>query len=251
MDTKLVAHRGFMQDYPENSLPGIEAALKAGACLVEFDVQMCADRQLVVLHDDSLKRTAGIDRSVFDLTLADLSAISVHEPLRLADRYSNIAVPTLLQVMELVKHYPQATAFVEIKQESLAHWGDEPVMGELLKVLQPFAEQSVIISYSLEALKLVKQKSRFATGWVLSSFDMVHYQLADQLEPDYLICNHTKIPDDRQPWKGPWQWMLYDISIPEEAMYWASRGVGLIETGDIGGMLQDEALRELACGDSA
>ena len=248
MVPKLVAHRGFMQDYPENSLPGIEAALNAGACMVEFDVQMCADKQLVVLHDNGLNRTAGINRNVFDLSLQELSGISVHEPLRLGGKYSNIMVPTLVQAMELVKQFPDVTAFVEIKDESLEHWGLEFVMQTLLKQLQPYAQQSVIISYNFNALKHAKQHSQFATGWVLKDFDLVHYQLADQLEPEYLICNHTKIPDDREPWKGPWSWMLYDISMPELALYWASRGVSLIETGDIGAMLQDKTLHEMACG---
>ncbi|MGB5604522.1 MAG: glycerophosphodiester phosphodiesterase family protein, partial [Gammaproteobacteria bacterium] len=59
----LVAHRGYMEKYPENSLSSIEAALQAGACMVEFDVQMDANGQLLLLHDDNFKRTAGIDSS--------------------------------------------------------------------------------------------------------------------------------------------------------------------------------------------
>lgn len=248
MVPKLVAHRGFMQDYPENSLPGIEAALNAGACMVEFDVQMCADKQLVVLHDSDLNRTAGIKNSVFDLSSQALSEISIHEPLRLGDKYLNSSVPSLQQVMELVARYPGVTAFVEIKHESLEQWGLELVMDALLKQLQSYAGQSVIISYNFNALKYVKQHSQFRVGWVLNAFDLVHYQLADQLEPEYLICNHRKIPDDREPWKGSWLWMLYDICIPELALYWANRGVALIETANIGAMLQDKTLQEMSCG---
>lgn len=251
MIPKLVAHRGFMENYPENSLPGIEAALNCGACMVEFDVQMCADRELVLLHDSELNRTAGFNSTVFDLSLQDLSGVSVHEPLRLGNKYSDIAIPTLVQAMELISQYPGATAFVEIKQESLEHWGMETVIDELLQVLKPYKQQCVIISYSLNALQYIKRNSRFSVGWVLTSFDMVHYQLAEQLEPEYLICNYTKIPDDREPWNGAWRWVLYDISIPEQAMYWASRGVELIETRDIGAMLEHEDLHELACDYSA
>ncbi|MCG6866062.1 MAG: hypothetical protein LJE58_11615, partial [Thiogranum sp.] len=37
-----------MHRYPENSRPGLQAALEAGACWLEFDVQMCPDGEFVV-----------------------------------------------------------------------------------------------------------------------------------------------------------------------------------------------------------
>jgi len=46
---QLVAHRGDMQQYPENSWPALRAAVEAGACWLEFDVQMCADGSFVLL----------------------------------------------------------------------------------------------------------------------------------------------------------------------------------------------------------
>jgi hypothetical protein len=41
--------------------------------------------------------------------------------------------------------------------------------------------------------------------------------------------------------------MLYDIVEPDQAVDWAARGVSLIETADIGGMLQDSRLKQRAC----
>ena len=48
---QLVGHRGYMAHYPENTWLGLEAALNAGACWLEFDVQMCAGGHFVLLHD--------------------------------------------------------------------------------------------------------------------------------------------------------------------------------------------------------
>ncbi len=56
----LVAHRGQTEQYPENTLVGLEAALKSGACYVEFDVQSTADNKFVVIHDVELERTTGV-----------------------------------------------------------------------------------------------------------------------------------------------------------------------------------------------
>src|SRR4029453_8944108 len=45
------AHRGASPPHPENTLASFEAALEAGADVVELDVRLTADRVPVVLHD--------------------------------------------------------------------------------------------------------------------------------------------------------------------------------------------------------
>jgi len=244
---KLVAHRGYMEKYPENSLLGLEMSLKAGARMLEFDVQMSADRELIVLHDSDFQRTAGMTDSVFDLKLSELLSVSVHEPVRLGDQFLKTPVPTLKQVMELIVDYPSATAFVEIKDESLTQWGLDLVMEALQKELTPYASQSVIIAYNLNALKIVKQRGLYSTGWVLDVFDEENHQKARELNPEYLICNYKKITGENEPWQGDWSWMLYDITDAKLALQWAQRGVALIETRDIGAMLQHAELRKASC----
>ena len=247
MIPKLVAHRGYTKNYPENSLLGIGMALKAGACMVEFDLQMSADHEFIVLHDSDLERTAGVADTVFNLTAAELSNISVHQSERFSDEFLNTPVPTLTQVMKLVADYPDVIAFVEIKNNSLERWGLEYVMDRLQKVLKPYASQSVIIAYNFGALQYVKQQGFYPTGWVLDNFDETSHKKADQLNPEYLICNQRKIPDKIEPWPGDWSWMLYDISDPELALQWARRGIELIETSDIGAMLKHPELSKESC----
>ena len=66
------AHRGLHNDArPENSMAAFRAALDAGyGC--ELDIHLMKDGNLAVIHDSSLKRTAGIDVNVEDLTADDL-----------------------------------------------------------------------------------------------------------------------------------------------------------------------------------
>ena len=246
MIPKLVAHRGYMECYPENSLIGIEMALKAGACMVEFDVQMNAEHDFIVLHDGNFVRTANLDKSVFDLKLSDLSRISVDEPERFGDRFFKTPVPTLEQVMELVARYPLSTAFVEIKDESLDRWGLEEVMRALQEALAPYASQCVIIAFNLDAIKYVKHHRLYPAGWVLEAFDETHHNNAEQVKPEYLVCNYKKVGDD-ELWPGDWSWMLYDITDPELALHWGRRSAELIETRDIFGMLQHAELQKESC----
>src|SRR6266480_6507973 len=53
----VVAHRGASADEAENTLPAFEAAVRAGADAVEFDVRMTADGVAVVMHDPDVSRT--------------------------------------------------------------------------------------------------------------------------------------------------------------------------------------------------
>lgn len=51
------AHRGDVQNYPENSIPGILSAILLGADVVEIDIRLTKDNIMVLMHDASLKRT--------------------------------------------------------------------------------------------------------------------------------------------------------------------------------------------------
>ena len=244
---QLVAHRGYLLHYPENTWPGLEAALKAGACWLEFDIQMCADRTFILLHDADFNRTAHRVQSVFETQSGDIKSISVHEPDRLGEQFAPVIAPALTDVMTRLTDFPAARIMVEIKEESLEHWGLETVMDTLLQSLQPFHAQCVLISFSHDALGYAMQHSALRTGWVLQQYDKAHWQRAQSLNPDFLICNHTKISEQEPLWTGAWQWMLYDITDPSLALDWAARGAALIETADIGSMLRDPVLAQRKC----
>ena len=153
---RLVAHRGDMQAYPENTWQGLQAALEAGACWIEFDLQMCADGRFILLHDADFKRTANTPVSVFDINTEQLLDISVHEPARLGERYAPLPVTDLDSALLRLSAFPNARAMVEIKQESLERWGLERVVDPLLERLKPWHSQCVLISYSHRALRYAK-----------------------------------------------------------------------------------------------
>jgi glycerophosphoryl diester phosphodiesterase len=244
---KLVAHRGYMARYPENSLRGLQAALEAGACFVEFDVQMNADHEFIVIHDDTFSRTGKAEHSVFTTSTRICKDISVHEPDRFGDKFYPEPVPLLYDILELVKEFPNAAALVEIKEESLQHWGMDRVMDSLLDILAAYADQCIVISFDEPAIAYAKQNSNLATGWVVHKYDEDHYQRALQLQPGFLMCNHKKIPQGERPWEDFKHWMLYDITDPELAIHFGELGVELIETADIGGMLKNPRLNKMAC----
>ena len=66
------AHRGLHDEaLPENSMGAFRAALENGYG-IELDIHLMKDGNLAVIHDTSLKRTAGVDVKITELTTGDL-----------------------------------------------------------------------------------------------------------------------------------------------------------------------------------
>jgi glycerophosphoryl diester phosphodiesterase len=78
-ETLVLAHRGFSDGGVENTLSGLEAAASAGADLVEMDVMQTADGGFVAMHDATLERLAGRPDAVKNLTVAELTAVTVRD----------------------------------------------------------------------------------------------------------------------------------------------------------------------------
>ena len=237
----LVAHRGQMATYPENTLAGLEAALQCGAVYVEFDVQSTADGVFVMFHDEELKRVTGVEGKLFETTYQALKELCICESERFPNASFSEPVSTLAEVVRLLQRYPKATAFVEIKEETIDEFGVEKVIDQLLEEIAVIRRQCVVISFHQEALKYVQSKGGFRVGWVLHKYDEQHHKQAQGLNPDYLIVNHTKLAEDQAPWRGDWDWMLYDITDPELALKYAD-DVTFIETGDVCAMLKHPVL---------
>jgi glycerophosphoryl diester phosphodiesterase len=87
-----IAHRGEPVGHRENTLPAFAAAVALGADMVEIDLRRTRDGEIVVLHDQTLERLWGVDASVGDLDLAEIS------PLGEGD----VRIPTLREVLVAV-----------------------------------------------------------------------------------------------------------------------------------------------------
>jgi glycerophosphoryl diester phosphodiesterase len=68
----VLAHRGALQEAPENTLPAFRLALEQGADGVELDVRLTRDGQPIVFHDATLNRTTDGRGLVARATLSEL-----------------------------------------------------------------------------------------------------------------------------------------------------------------------------------
>ena len=72
MPQVIYAHRGASGYAPENTLEAFELAAKQNAFGVELDVHICKSGELVIIHDEDIKRTCNGQGLVRDMTLEEL-----------------------------------------------------------------------------------------------------------------------------------------------------------------------------------
>lgn len=101
-----VAHRGLWtpDGAPENSLAAFQAAC-AGGYGIELDVQLTADGEAVVFHDERLERMTGHEGRLRDHTVAELGAMTLNG--------TDETIPTLADTLTMIGH--RAMVFIELK----------------------------------------------------------------------------------------------------------------------------------------
>lgn len=76
----IISHRGVdRENGVQNTIPALERTAQLKPDLVEMDVQETADGQFVMMHDANLKKLAGINKRPQELTLAELTRLTVRE----------------------------------------------------------------------------------------------------------------------------------------------------------------------------
>ena len=103
---KIIAHRGFSSDYPENTLLAFTKALEAGADGIETDLQLSRDEAIILFHDDTLKQITKAEGTPQEHTLAELKRL---------DAGRGEGIPTLDELLRLCN--AKATLILEIKYD--------------------------------------------------------------------------------------------------------------------------------------
>jgi glycerophosphoryl diester phosphodiesterase len=226
---ELVAHRGNALEFPENTLPAFASALALGVRYLELDVQLSADQVPMVLHDHELLRTTGARGTVFERTAAQLVTLAAGEPQRLGERFHDVWLPRLDEVLALLRQWPGVTLFVEIKRASLRRFGQTPVLDAVLEAIATLPSQCVVISFDLPAVTRARERGAQRIGWVLPDWSAATRVEAEALRPDFLFGDVEQLPAG-ELWRGPWRWAIYEVEEPETAAALAARGAQLIET---------------------
>ena len=70
---KIIGHRGARNEAPENTIEGFEHATKNNCKHFELDIQLSLDKELIIYHDKTLKRTSGLNDKISQVPYSQLS----------------------------------------------------------------------------------------------------------------------------------------------------------------------------------
>jgi len=176
MRTQIIAHRGASAQAPENTLAAFQQALDLQADGIELDVMLTADKQVVVIHDDTVDRTTDGSGRVADMTLDEIQQLDAGEGER---------VPTLTEVLD--RFGGKFLINIELKNYS-----------------------SIFDSLPVEVSKLIKDHD-LVKDVLISSFNAFNLPRIGRRIPDAKLGLITQ-PEQAQHWI--WRFFKYDALHP-------------------------------------
>jgi glycerophosphoryl diester phosphodiesterase len=94
------AHRGAMATHPENTLAAFQEAVRLGAHMIEFDINLTKDERIVLMHDPTVDRTTDGSGRVTDLTFEEIRRLDAGAWK--GTRFSGERVPTLEETLSMM-----------------------------------------------------------------------------------------------------------------------------------------------------
>lgn len=236
---QLVAHRGYQQCYPENTALSVFQAIKAGAVFIEIDIQLSQDQQPVVYHDISLQRVSGVEGSVTDLPMQALEKLPAYEPQRLDEQYIDEPISSLKTVVEIISQHPQVTLFIELKEESIQHFGRETMLSKVCEVLKPISQRAVLISFDYEIIQSARSNHWPQVGVVLRNWQDITSNQVTDIGGEYIFVNFAIIPAGIDLGQLDSKLVAYEVGNIELAKTLSARQIPMLETFDIKSLLSN------------
>ncbi len=119
-DVMVVAHRGGALIGNENTLSAFANAVSLGVDMIELDVHLTKDGQVVVCHDETIKRTTDGKGRIEDMTLAEFKR--AHALDRKTKKPTSETLPTLEEALELIKGH--CSVLLEMKRSRKDQYPD-------------------------------------------------------------------------------------------------------------------------------
>ena len=237
LNDRLVAHRGYRRKYPENTLLAMREAVEAGAHYLETDIQLTCDLQPVLYHDEYLSRISGREGRIQELDFVEANTLPAHEPLRLGNQFEGETVASLDTFVGFLESHSHVTAFIEIKEESLREFGRQPVLDAVSRPLSAIAGRAVVISFDLDFVALAAREGLFRCGVVLHHWSQLETAKVRDINPDYVFTNRKLIPPLVDLAGLEPLLVVYELDRPQEIVAMFDRGADMVETFDIGGVI--------------
>jgi len=136
----IMGHRGASAIAPENTLKAFEKAIDLQADFIEFDVQETLDGELVITHDEDIRRITGHDGIISKMTLNELKMLDFGEGEK---------IPTLEELVKLTKNRIKLNCEIKVKG----------IIEKLIKIFRKWdiLDTSIVSSFIHEELLAIQK----------------------------------------------------------------------------------------------
>lgn len=219
---KVLAHRGFSGNYPENTMLAFTKAIEAGADGIELDIHESSDGKLVIIHDENLVRTTGVDALVSDLPLSELTRIRASKT---KDDMFDAFIPSFEEFCDFASRNSFVTN-VEIKTNNTWY---QDIERKAVDMIKAFGIEDRIIFSSFNWISVMRAKQiapEIPCGFLYE--DRRHGLLAAQakeagiqfLHPDYNLLDAKVVEECRKNGIGLNVWTINDKERMQQLIDW-------------------------------
>lgn len=181
----LIAHRGIHNEaIPENSMKAFSLALKKNIP-IEFDVHILKDKNIVVFHDDNLKRMTNKDKFIKECTYEEIKDLKL--------KNTNEKIPLLKDVLKLVDG--KVLLDIELKMDVTDHSLEDG----LIEILKDYNGEVILKSFDYRKVKYLKKHTNYKIGLLIKrmsgfkDFIIRNINFNIIIKPDFLACNKNML----------------------------------------------------------
>ena len=238
---KFVAHRGYSNYAPENSIPAFEFAGKMGFWGIETDISQTADGQFICMHDEEIDRTTDGSGIVGEMTMDMINQFKIDKGNYIR-KCENTKIPTLAEYLEICKQY-NCVAVVELKYVS----DFDALLGV---IVGSGMESRCIIAGSLDDVKEVRFRNNvipvMTLGYAPTPYTDNLAQIAEIPENRGVLFNFPQVDKEaidiiHQQGVYCGVWSVDDAQLAQE---YASYGADFIITNEIPARIGEQMIND-------
>ena len=146
------AHRGISSRCPENTMTAFFRAYENNCYGIELDVQLTRDGEVVIIHDENLKRTTGLDALVKDTSFADIEKLKANKSMPSTE---NEHIPSLKEYCKWARDKDFITN-IELKTGCIYY---PSLVEKTIEIIKEYNMEDRLIYSSFNPLSLVQVKA--------------------------------------------------------------------------------------------
>lgn len=171
------AHKGVSTEYPENTMPAFIAAVEQGYKIIELDVAVTKDLKFVLLHDNTINRTARYENGDVIFDTVKISDITYSQALQydfgiwFSKKFKGTKIPLFEDVLKFARQNG-----IMLKIDNKYQQISSEQRTAFFEILKPYADTACLTCSDIEEIKNAK---RF--------FPEMHFHYDGLVTPDILM----------------------------------------------------------------